>query len=899
MSGKCNGMIAGVSWTSCLVLFLSAVLLMPMPAFAFKPTAGHGHAGIILEVLQSLEVKTKEGYILKFSERARREVIEAAEAVDYVRGDKAEFIGHPEAHCDDETLVQCSQRIIDLKNAVIEQLTKDEKPSQARAELGRALHTLQDFYAHTNWVNVPGPAKTTINMELGRNKIATLGADMNTCVDDVWDNTLVDEGLRYITSGYFALRPGAEPPSGKCAHGWGDWRNEPYDTGAGINKCYPVRRFFAEARNLAKLATVDFINQVLESPGIIGDTLIIQSLLDHHGSLGFVVDDTESMSPTINGVKKVIAKIVQDVKDDPSRKPEGYILVRFGDKDVGAPFITKSADALLAKVNALTAHEGGDCPESSMGGLLTAINAASPLSTIHLFTDASAKDAKLSINVDAAAMKKKILVSIVSTGSCSPIDPTYGEITRETGGQLVVLNNTEADVEKYFEIIQPTLKGDLEPLMIVADTLASTAGRYNIYVDSTITNLLVSVNMDSKGSIQLFRPNGTEVLTGNGDASITELPNGRIVKVSAPAAGLWQLSIGGTPGTRYSASVMGNSPIRLDRFQFVESKGNVGHLGLFRIDGQPISGATSTAVATLYGPYDQGTPPIFQLISEPGILLATPTLSSGDSDATDEDFVGTVTLPIERFRVYVLGKDAKGFWFRRALPPTFIGQAVQVEALHKESDLEMIAGKPFTARFKVTNRGSDNKFKISAADDRGFVKSVSQSEVTLAANASAQIDVALDIPGVTAADTVVMLSLVATGTTTPSTENYAVFSRTVEVRPPEGTGGTSGGGGGGGGCFIATAVYGPGRAEEIELLKRFRDEYLLTNPVGRALVRVYYRYSPPAAAYLERHGAAKTVTRTALKPLVFGLKHPMLCLFSACFLVGMAFTWRKRGRNKY
>ena len=66
MSGKCNGMIAGVLWTPCLVLFLSAVLLMPMPAFAFKPTAGRGHSEIILEVLQSLEVKTKEGFILKF-----------------------------------------------------------------------------------------------------------------------------------------------------------------------------------------------------------------------------------------------------------------------------------------------------------------------------------------------------------------------------------------------------------------------------------------------------------------------------------------------------------------------------------------------------------------------------------------------------------------------------------------------------------------------------------------------------------------------------------------------------------------------------------------------------------------------------------------------------------------
>jgi len=898
MSGKRNGMIAGVLRTSCLVLSLSAVLLVPMPAFAFKPTAGHGHAGMTLEVLESLEVKTKEGAILKFSKLAQRQVIDGAEAVDHVSGERAEFRGHPEAHCDDESLVECSQRIIDLKKAIIEQLTSAEGlPYRARAELGRAVHTLQDFYAHSNWVNDPGPAKTTINTDLGRNVIARLDSNKDTCVDDVWDGTLDDWGLKFVTSGYFALAPGANPPSGKCAHGWGDPRNEPIDLRTGINKCYPGRLFFDEARNLAKLATVDFINQILESPGIKDDTTIIASLLDYHGSLGFVVDDTASMSPTINGVKKVITKIVQAVKDDPARKPEEYILVRYGE-DVGAPFITKSAEELLNRVNALTANGGGDCPEKSMGGLLTAINAASVMSTIHLFTDASAKDAGLSKNVEAAAWKKKIIVEITATGSCSPIDPTYGEITRETGGQLVVLNNTEADVEKYFEIIQTKLTGDLEPIMIISDNLASTASRYNIYVDSTITNLLVSVNMDAKGSIQLFRPNGTEVLPGNGGVSITELPNGRVVKVSAPVAGLWQLSIGGTSGTRYSASVMGNSPIRFDRFQFVESKGNVGHLGLYRIDGQPVSGAASTAVATLYGPHDPGTPLVFQLLSEPGFLLATPALSGSDNDVTKEDFVGAITLPTERFRVYALGKDAKGFWFRRALPPTFLGQAVQVEALHKESDLVMIAGKPFTARFKVTNRGSDNKFKISAADDRGFVKSVSQSEVTLAANASAQIDVALAIPGDTAANTVVMLSLVATGTT-PTTENFAVFSRPVEAGPPADTGGTSAGGSGGGGCFIATAVYGPGRAEEIELLKRFRDDYLLTNPVGRALVRVYYEYSPPIARFLERHEAAKAVTRTAFKPLVFGLQHPMLCLFSACFLVGMAFTWRKRRRNNY
>jgi len=34
------------------------------------------------------------------------------------------------------------------------------------------------------------------------------------------------------------------------------------------------------------------------------------------------------------------------------------------------------------------------------------------------------------------------------------------------------------------------------------------------------------------------------------------------------------------------------------------------------------------------------------------------------------------------------------------------------------------------------------------------------------------------------------------------------------------------------GCFIATATYGIPMAEEIGILHEFRDEYLLTNPLG-------------------------------------------------------------------
>ncbi len=77
-----------------------------------------------------------------------------------------------------------------------------------------------------------------------------------------------------------------------------------------------------------------------------------------------------------------------------------------------------------------------------------------------------------------------------------------------------------------------------------------------------------------------------------------------------------------------------------------------------------------------------------------------------------------------------------------------------------------------------------------------------------------------------------------------------------------------GGGGGWGPCFIATAAYGTPMAEEIQILREFRDEYLLTNAVGQALVDVYYRVSPPIAEFITEHPSLKPIVRAGLLPAV-------------------------------
>ena len=72
----------------------------------------------------------------------------------------------------------------------------------------------------------------------------------------------------------------------------------------------------------------------------------------------------------------------------------------------------------------------------------------------------------------------------------------------------------------------------------------------------------------------------------------------------------------------------------------------------------------------------------------------------------------------------------------------------------------------------------------------------------------------------------------------------------------------------GGGCFIATAAYGTPMAEEIQVLREFRDQYLLASSVGKAMVDTYYTVSPPIAEFITEHPDLKPIVRAGLVPAV-------------------------------
>lgn len=92
----------------------------------------------------------------------------------------------------------------------------------------------------------------------------------------------------------------------------------------------------------------------------------------------------------------------------------------------------------------------------------------------------------------------------------------------------------------------------------------------------------------------------------------------------------------------------------------------------------------------------------------------------------------------------------------------------------------------------------------------------------------------------------------------------------------------------GGFCFIATAAFGDYDHPVVRVLRWYRDAFLMPTAPGRALVRAYYRWSPPAGLWLAARPSWRSAVQVALVFVAIGAPLAVLALLL------MAVFWLRR-----
>ena len=86
----------------------------------------------------------------------------------------------PYAHFDAETFNSSNQRVVSFISSIYTFLANKDYAT-ARKLSGQILHTIQDFYSHSNWVEMN---KTTINTEIGNVNFSStpiIGNNTSSC----------------------------------------------------------------------------------------------------------------------------------------------------------------------------------------------------------------------------------------------------------------------------------------------------------------------------------------------------------------------------------------------------------------------------------------------------------------------------------------------------------------------------------------------------------------------------------------------------------------------------------------------------------------------------------------------------------------------------------------------
>jgi hypothetical protein len=332
-----------------------------------------------------------------------------------------------------------------------------------------------------------------------------------------------------------------------------------------------------------------------------------------------------------------------------------------------------------------------------------------------------------------------------------------------------------SEATKAFHLVRESTRNNVSTLLWATGTLNGQPKTVRIPVDSVTQRITFTFSVDTKGNaLKLTQPSGGAITEGMASTQVTELNCGRILTVSSPQAGEWRAEITGTG--RYWLEAQAQSDIFFINAEFVERGGRPGHQGLFRIQGEPVTG-TPAMLEVSISPSAMGTNE-FYFVTEEGQTIQKVQMHTVNTDRRDYlEFVGTVDLPAQPFRVALKGTDSNGKQYQRLFSNLFHVQSVEVSP-RLDFD-ELSPGGTKQVAFTVRNLTVPRTFKITVTDAHQFVGLVEPKDLTLAAGETGTVQVDLAVPQGTAPGVGDNVVFVATSVVGPATSNFSVVHFSV------------------------------------------------------------------------------------------------------------------------
>nr|XP_055060966.1 von Willebrand factor A domain-containing protein 7-like [Misgurnus anguillicaudatus] len=613
---------------------------------------------------------------------------------------------------------------------------KERNYLSARKSLGAVTHTLQDFYSHSNWVelgyNVSFSALIKPDLPLN-NTADPKTATCKSCVDDNCSDNILPEILqkKIITTGYSSLLS-PDKPAGKCSHGgFFDQTSRKVPTG-GINKddLKSAHGFLhLKAANMAINATMELLEDIRQAAG---ETDFLRLIgLSRTIVLVFVIDITGSMSNVIAEIKKVSINMIDSRKGTPE-EPTDYMLITFDDTGVKLTS-TGNIDEFKERINSLSVSGGGDFPDMCLSGLLMALTRAPPSSDIYVFTDASSKDPELKNTVGAMIESTESTVTFLfispevsdsQSSSSRPMTQSelqlYRDLAQVSGGQT--LEVTKIMLSEASIAISDLFASDQVTVFQVSRS-AGNAGNFSFLLDSSLSNVTVYITGDSL-DVTVYSPTGGSqsgsVING-GLGSIQTVGNlKKITLKSDYQTGEWSISVNST--SSYTMKVTGQSSVEV-LFYFVKiTLGGHGEAWA-QILTRPSIGQNATLFLSVSGG-ESATVTDVQLVDASGSSVVNGNVTSvGDTDY----LVSLNRIPEGEFALRLKGllnNSSSSSRFQRQSSIHHKGSRITVAV---ETQTTTISGVSLSFNFTVSTNTTAGNYTIRARTSNGFTVTVPSS----------------------------------------------------------------------------------------------------------------------------------------------------------------------------